>query len=315
VNLNVLAKRLVPGFEGRLRVRRILNLPRDLFETLTHRRDPMIPPHGLWFVGGERQYKEVNEEFMRYFVELGGLQPQHRVLDVGCGLGVMGARLTRFLVPPGSYCGIDIVRAGIEWGQQNITTRFPNFRFVHVDVFNRHYNPQGRLSPAEFRFPFSNAEFDFVCLKSVFTHLLPETIAHYLREIRRVLTSDGKCLATLFLLNDVSMDLIEKGKAAVPLPDEFAGCRVSDARFPETAVALPERDFLTQCELSEMRVEGPIHYGGWSGRPDHLRFQDIVVLKPGTTAQRNQEHDGHEQRVDEFGQRQLMTASRISSTS
>jgi SAM-dependent methyltransferase len=245
----------------------------------------MIPPHGLWFIGGERKYQEVNEEFMRYFVELGGLRPDHRVLDIGCGLGVMGARLTRFLAPSGSYRGMDIVRTGIHWGEKNITTRFPNFRFLHADVFNKHYNPRGRLSPAEFRFPFADAEFDFVFLKSVFTHLLPDTIAHYLREIHRVLKPGGTCLATLFLLNDASTELIKNGRATVPLPDQFAGCRVSDARFPETAVAVPEQDFLKRCADSAMSLKGPIYYGSWCGRPEYLSFQDIVVLRANAATQ------------------------------
>jgi ubiquinone/menaquinone biosynthesis C-methylase UbiE len=309
MNVNVFAKRLMPGFEGRLLVRRILNWPRDVFEDLTHRRDPMIPPHGLWFVGGEKQYKEVNEEFMRYFVELGGIQPHHRVLDVGCGPGVMGARLTRFLLPSGTYCGMDIVRAGIDWGQRNITSRFPNFRFVHVDVLNKHYNPRGRLSPSEFRFPFDDAEFDFVYLKSVFTHLLPETIAHYLCEVRRVLKCNGRCLATLFLLNDVSTALIDHGKAAVPFPDKFAECRVSDAKFPETAVAVPEEEFLQRCDESAMRVEGNIHYGSWCGRTEFMSFQDIVVLRPGRIAiSKNQDASREGRRFPESAQGQLIAA-------
>ena len=279
MNFNVLAKRLIPGFAARLLARRVLNLPRDIFESITHRRDPIIPPHGLWFVGGEREYKAVNEEFMRYFVELGGLRAHHRVLDVGCGLGVMGVRLTRFLTPSGSYCGMVIVPTGIEWGKKNITTRFPNFRFVHADVFNKHYNPRGRLSAAEFRFPFADAEFDFVFLKSVFTHLLPDTIAHYLCEIHRELKPGGTCLATLFLLNDASTELIQNGRASIPLPDQLAGCRVSDARFPEAAVAVAEEDFVKRCDDNAMSLKGPIYYGSWCGRPDYLSFQDVVVLQ------------------------------------
>ena len=131
MNVRIGLKRLLPGFEGRLLLRRIINLPRDSFESLTKRRDPFIAPHGLWFVGGEEDYKRINEEFFRYFVELGGLQPGERVLDVGCGIGTMAARLTSFLTPEGSYDGFDIVRAGTRWASKHISARFPNFRFRH----------------------------------------------------------------------------------------------------------------------------------------------------------------------------------------
>jgi hypothetical protein len=63
MNFQVAAKRLMPGFESRLLLRRIVNFPRDAFETISGRRDPLIPPHGLWFVGGEQNYAAVNEEF------------------------------------------------------------------------------------------------------------------------------------------------------------------------------------------------------------------------------------------------------------
>src|SRR4051812_28001792 len=109
---HVAVKRLVTGFETRLLLRRMLNFPRDSFESLTGRRDPLIPPRGLWYVGGEDNYHAINEEFLRYFVELGGLRRTDRVLDVGCGIGVMASRLTNFLDGTGSYEGFDIVRVG-----------------------------------------------------------------------------------------------------------------------------------------------------------------------------------------------------------
>ena len=56
----------------------------------------------------------------------------------------------------------------------------PNFRFRHVDVLNRAYNPQGRLDPENFEFPYPQDAFDFVFLTSVFTHMRPPEMRHYL---------------------------------------------------------------------------------------------------------------------------------------
>jgi len=97
MNMRVFAKRVLPGFESRLLARRVVNFPRDCFESFTGRRDPLIPPHGLWYVGGEEDYRKTNEEYLEHFLRLGGLQPHHKVLDVGCGIGIMASRLTTYL--------------------------------------------------------------------------------------------------------------------------------------------------------------------------------------------------------------------------
>ena len=48
----------------------------------------MIPPPELNFVGTP-DFAEIGQEFLRHFIEPGGLLPSHRVLDVGCGIGRM----------------------------------------------------------------------------------------------------------------------------------------------------------------------------------------------------------------------------------
>jgi SAM-dependent methyltransferase len=280
MNVGVIAKRLLPGFESRLLVRRMLNLPRDTYERVTGRRDPLIPPHGLWFVGGEENYQAVNEEFLDYFVKFGGLQPHHRVLDVGCGIGVMASRLTKFLSPKGAYFGFDIVPIGINWARRHISSRFPNFSFAHVDLFNKHYNPNGKLSADRFDFPYVDNSFDFVFLKSVFTHLLPGSIGHYLNEISRVLKPSGRCLLTVFLLNDESDRLIRDGESSIPLLHQLDGCRVLDPEFPETAVGISEVDLMQLCGKVGLQLLPPVHYGSWCGRKSAMSYQDILVLIP-----------------------------------
>jgi SAM-dependent methyltransferase len=280
MKVSLVAKRLLPGFQSRLLVRRILNLPRDTYDRVTHKRDPLIPPHGLWFVGGEDDYEAVNEEFLRYFTDFGGLRPDHRILDVGCGVGVMASRLTKFLSVKGAYFGFDIVPVGIRWATRHISSQFPNFSFVHVDLFNKHYNPKGKLSADSFHFPYADNTFDFVFLKSVFTHLLSGSIRHYLGEIHRVLKPSGRCLVTIFLLNDESLDLVHRGQSSIPLLHDLDGCRVLDPQFPETAVGVPEKHFATACDSADLNLLPPVHYGSWCGRKSYMSYQDILVLTP-----------------------------------
>jgi len=277
---HVAVKRLVSGFGTRLLLRRLINFPRDTFDSLTGRRDPLIPPRGLWYVGGEDDYKAINDEFLNYFVQLAGVKPNYRMLDIGCGIGVVAARLARFLSSEGSYEGFDIVGTGIEWANANIQRRFPNFCFRHVDIFNKHYNPKGTLESDNFVFPYEAANFDFVFLKSVFTHMRPAGVQQYFREIRRVLKPSGCCLATVFLLNEESAGLIGSGQSSLDIRHDMGGYAVLDRRFPETAVALPERDFEQWYGLVGLARAGPVHYGSWCGRTSHLSYQDIIVLRP-----------------------------------
>jgi SAM-dependent methyltransferase len=281
MQFSIALKRFLPDFESRLLLRRTINLPRDTFDLLTGRRDPLIPPRGLWFVGGEREHQAINEEFLGYFVDLGGLRSTNRVLDVGCGIGVVASRLTKFLSPKGSYEGFDIVRAGIEWATKNITKRYPNFHFTHTDVFNKHYNPKGKLLPESFSFPYPSGSFDFVFLKSVFTHMRPEPVQHYMREVRRVLKPDGHCLATAFLLNHESIHLIQTGQSSLSLKHDLAGYSVVDPEFPETTIGFPEEKFLQWLQDAELQPKPPIHYGSWCGRKIFLSYQDIVILRAG----------------------------------
>jgi SAM-dependent methyltransferase len=238
----------------------------------------MIPPRSMVFVG-VGDFVAVGEEFKRYFIELGGLQPQHQVLDVGCGIGRMAIPLTGYLSADGGYCGIDIVKNGIRWCNSRIASRYPNFRFIHTDIYNKLYNPYGRVKASAYRFPCDDASFDFVFLTSVFTHMLPADLAHYLDEISRVLRPGGRMLATFLILNDESNGLIQAGRGSFAFVREPGGYAVVNREVPEDAVAYDEADVLAQLDRVGLTVQRPIHYGSWCDRPDFLSFQDIVVAQ------------------------------------
>ena len=146
---------------------------------------PLVPPEELMHDGPRsyKVFKQNSEDFFRYYVDLCGLKPDERILDVGCGIGRKTIRLTQYLGDGGSYEGIDIVKSGIDWCSERISRRYPRFRFQQIDVYNGHYNPGGRYKAAEYRFPYPDGSFDFVVLGSVFTHMLTDDTAHYLSEV------------------------------------------------------------------------------------------------------------------------------------
>lgn len=249
--------------------------PIDIIDGLRG-RDSMIPPKAMIFVGSG-DFEEVGEEFKKYFIDLGQLEPHHRVLDVGCGIGRMAVPLTRYLSQEGEFWGFDIVKKGIEWCQKRITPRFSNFRFQHSDIFNKHYNKKGKVSAREYRFPFDDGSFDFVYLTSVFTHMLQPDIEHYMEEISRVLKSGGKCLITFFLLNDESIPLIRSGKSTIDFKYEYEECLTVNQKEPEAIIAYKEETATSLFETYGLKIIQPIHYGSWCGRTEFLSYQDMII--------------------------------------
>lgn len=261
------------------RVRRPFRKLREAAGDLVERwRDPnrMIPPKRLDFVGGTN-FVEVGEEFIRYFIELGKLQPHHCVLDVGCGIGRMAIPLTKVLSSDGSYYGFDIVEKGIKWCNERVASRFPNFHFLHSNVYNKSYNPQGVVQPRDYKFPYADNMFDFVFLTSVFTHMLTVDMHHYLDEIARVMKPAGRCVVTFFLLNDESQALVTAGNSTQNFVHPLQGCVTVNQEVPECAIAYNESDITALFAKKNLQIDQPIRYGSWCGRSRFLSYQDIVI--------------------------------------
>ena len=111
---------------------------------------------------------------------------------MGCGIGRMALPLTGYLSKEAEYVGFDIVPKGIEWCTKNISSKFPNYHFELLDIFNKYYNPNGKLPGSSFAFPYADNYFDFVYATSLFTHLMPEDAVNYLKEAHRVLKPGGR---------------------------------------------------------------------------------------------------------------------------
>ena len=200
------------------------------------------------------QYVALGDSLLAFLIDHAKLQQSHNELDVGCGIGLAARPLVRFLSPAagGSYDGFDVVREPIEWCRDQYRS-LPHFRFQHADIYNKHYNPQGRSAASQYAFPYQNGTFDVVVHTSVFTHLLPVDLNHYLAEVSRVMRRGAKCVITYFLLNTESRERIDQWLKSHPqetdrgVPGglgfrwEYEGCcRLYDRKIPETAVAYDE---------------------------------------------------------------------------
>ncbi len=125
-----------------------------------------------------------------------------------------GGKLISALLPiikEGTYSTFEVNKEYIEFWKNSVAKKYHNFTFFHADLWHSYYNPTGKYKTAEYIFPYKDNVFDIVYLNSIFTHLLPSEITHYLTEIRRVLKSGAIVLATYFIVNSESLALDSQG--------------------------------------------------------------------------------------------------------
>lgn len=275
-------RRYVPFWVGRA-LRQAYYFPGDLRDALLGHRDPMVPARRHAAFVGDGDFTRTGRRFLNHFIALGELQPDHRVLDVGCGIGRMAVPLTGFLRPEGEYWGFDPVPEGVAWCQQHITPRFPNFQFYVSDVWSKSYNRAGKVQARDYLFPHHAGSFDFVFAISVFTHMVPADVENYLTNIARVLKPGGICLATYFLLNDSTRKSGAARDFRYPVDTSSVCHAVSRVEF-EKAVAFDETYIRGVYEKRGLAIKEPVLYGRWATVKGGPAFQDIVVARKETPA-------------------------------
>lgn len=255
-------------------VRRIIYFPYDL---LLARNNTIVPPRGMIYTGS-KDFIRQGIAWKDLFIQYGGLQDHHTVLDIGSGIGRVALGLTSFL--KGSYEGFDAVRLGVDWCNKNISPTYPNFNFQFIDLFNDLYKSKG-LRAATFQFPYSDDSFDFACAISVFTHMLPDELENYLTQLHRTLKNRGHAVLTFFVLDDESISLMKNQKDGIHF-DHIVDAKhaLMDANVKSANVGY-QRTYLKQL-LHDQHFQ-IIHEfkGRWCGRAsDHsLAFQDVLVIE------------------------------------
>ena len=279
--------RLMPALPRQLRwlLRTIYLTPIDLGDRLLGRRDPGMPAKAHNFTGSAGpDFKSRGDALVTALTDLAGATPSSHVLDVGCGVGKLAAALTHFLDADGRYEGLDIVPGGIEWCRNNIASPHGNVYFTLADIYNKEYNPRGRLQPTEYRFPYDDDTFDVAALYSVFTHMLPDDVDWYISEIARVLKPNGHIFATYFVINPESLRLMRSSGSALQFKHNLGSHWIQNGRVPELSVAYDE-DY-SRGVYAKHGFEAPkIYEGAWCGRPGYwpggsgFGDQDVLVAR------------------------------------
>ena len=249
---------------------------------LTEEEDRLTPKRSLWQNPDEpiSHYYRWIWEYLAYLPLLCDVERHSLVLEIGCSHGRTSRGLLQYLRSPGSYTGFDVVRAQIEEATARITSIAPNFTYKYADIYNRHYNPRGMTPAKDFVFPYEDGSFDCVYAASVFTHLLPEEAANYLRQTARVLKGRGKALFSFFVL-----DSYQGPGTAVSTDYEFEyslegqlGVAVRDPDYPDSAIAYSEEAIEGMADSAGLEVRRIIP-GLWSNRPGiAVNEQDLVLL-------------------------------------
>ena len=256
----------------RLLARKILYRPLDLFSSRSYANGIPLPPKSLIFTGGG-DFKETGFRFLSYFKKYGDLHPTFNVLDIGSGMGRMAIPLSHYMSNSGSYDGIDIMKEGTKWCSKNISTKFPNFKFHHVDLKNDLYKLDGG-DASNFKLPFPSHQFDLVILISVFTHMLPEEVSNYFREIKRTLRSGKKCLITLFIFHDDTILVKNNFGKFIKQNDDFA---LMNEKVKSANVAY-SMDFIKK-QLKENACQLDYYSAGkWQDVTAEEDFQDFIVF-------------------------------------
>lgn len=259
-------------------LRRAYYWPVDLWEGLSGQRDEITPPKGKIFIG-PGNFKALGEKLRSDFIQYGGLQPQHRVLDIGCGIGRIAIPLTSYINQDGSYHGFDIVDDGIQWCNTRIHPKFPNFHFKHIPLRNDLYNLETANKAENFQFPYPDQSFDFVILTSVFTHMQDKEVAQYLKEISRVLSTGGTCFATFFIIDENSEKFLKQSEAPF-FAHDYGHYMLHDQKVKDANIAYKMTYIKEMLQNTQLSIKA-FHPGWWAGRDKNLSvdFQDVLILQ------------------------------------
>ncbi len=254
----------------------------DYFDLWLGKRDKMTPPLRLIKHVGDATYEtfwSIGERYFNLFTKKFGLKPTDDVLDVGCGVGKLARFLSGYLEPTASYNGFDISTNVIEWAKKNIAPLHPNIHFQVADLYSKRYNPKGKYQPDEYIFPFEDDSFDFIFLNSVFTHMLPKELEHYLSEISRVLRKGGRISITYFLLDDEGKNAIKEGKDVMGFKYDFGIYRTVHDVILQAAVCYDENYIKDIYSKFGLEIQEPIYRGMWRGGPDTLNLgrHDLIL--------------------------------------
>lgn len=248
-------------------------------------------PISKYRIGGKNSYAEwahVVGVFQTVFYEHLKEHSNNKILDIGCGTGLLSMACEPFIRDKGQYLGLDVIEENIVFANENYSNPLVNFQ--HFDVRNLSYASQQQAT--QIPWPVLNESISMVTALSVWTHLNQEDAIFYFCEVARVLKKDGIAIITFFYLDNIYKDSLDKrsdnlgryhstnqlkwvfGKKAHDSPNWFTA---DWTKVAEDAIAVDETGMKTLLERSGLSIK-KYYPGNWKETPG-VYFQDILVLQ------------------------------------
>lgn len=225
----------------------------------------------LYFNMGEEQSKKI--------IDWLSIEPEHKILDIGCGCGRIAIHFLNYLNEQGQYTGVDNHKELIGYCKDNISEKRGNFQFHHIDVFNGIYNKDGSLKAQEVSLPAENESVDIVIMWSVFTHMYFNDIEPYLKEIYRTLKKGRRFIASLNLYNEFICNQINMGKAYLDIKYRIDENSYSlSAEVPEAGFAHDEERIKEIYWKNGFMIK-EIKYGVWPCKELTGEFHDCIIAE------------------------------------
>lgn len=211
-----------------------------------------------------------------------------KILDIGCGTGLLGIASDPFVQDGGTYTGIDVMKNDIDFCLNHY--KAPNFKFIHFDLANPTYASEQstELKP----WPIADESQDLVTALSVWTHLNEQDALFYLKEVQRVLKKGGKAIISFFFLNQdyhrsLSHRTNELGKYHstkqsnwifdLKAYDSIHWLTTKWAKAPEDVIGITEEAMTALLNHSGLK-RLQYYPGNWKEQPG-IFFQDVLIFE------------------------------------
>lgn len=170
---------------------------------------PLPPPELQKIVGSMTSeiFLMNTHNYTRLFKEKKLIKKYHKILEPGCGCARIARGLTNELDAGsgGEFHGFDVHKPCIDWASEYITKAYPNFHFIHTDVYNPLYNPNGKINDvSDIILPYKDNYFDFIYTTSFFTHLSRRHLEYYLKAIHAFCKMGASVFSTFFSFENIS---------------------------------------------------------------------------------------------------------------
>ena len=276
----MIARKLYYSLSPKMRrvARRLVYLPIDFFDSISGKRNPMVPPKGMIFTGSG-DFEHAGKALVQPCIDYANLKPDGALLDIGCGIGRLAIPLTQYLTTNGKYEGFDVVPDGINWCKQKVSSKYPHFNFTYTPLRNDLYNLDTQQEAHQFEFPYADNTFDVVVLTSVFTHMQPAEVQHYLKQIKRVLKPGGHCLSTFFIMDENTPEILKQNKDLMQFKYEYDTYYLHDDKVKDANIAFKKTAVQNMASKANLNIK--LLNNGWWKSGDKfgsLNYQDLVIF-------------------------------------